>query len=254
MANGICPACGAAALEAWRSAPAAEAGLGPVALQRCSRCGTAVTASPAPADTDLHETGAYQAGVPAAVARGSPVLRAFDRQRLRLLRGPCLPAPRCSTLARAADGSSPLRGPPGITRRASSPLPGGSTAPWRPMASRCCARGSRTRRSRRPRRTPSASGTSSSTSTTPAARWTSVARWLRPGGALLVGVPNLASLAGACRRGALVSPRPPAASHALHPGRPAERCCARTGSTSSPSTTCWPSTTRSACGSRSSAG
>lgn len=77
-----CPACGGR-LAAWRSAPAAEEGLGPVALARCVQCGTAATLAPAPADA--HEAGDYAPGPPRGSGLAAPVLGAFDRRRLALL-------------------------------------------------------------------------------------------------------------------------------------------------------------------------
>ena len=78
-----CPACGAR-LAPWRHAPAADAGAPAVALARCPACGTGVTLDPAPAD--VHEAGDYAPGVPRGARLAAPVLRAFDRQRLGLLR------------------------------------------------------------------------------------------------------------------------------------------------------------------------
>ena len=53
-------------------------------LLRCDSCGTAVTAGEAPAA--LHQSGAYQPGAPRLARVVAPVLRAFDRRRLVLLR------------------------------------------------------------------------------------------------------------------------------------------------------------------------
>jgi SAM-dependent methyltransferase len=81
-----CPACGGE-LHGWRAAPAAEPGLGDVALRRCARCGTAVTDAPAgDGGDDLHETGAYRPGPPRGARLAAPLLRAFDAQRLGFLR------------------------------------------------------------------------------------------------------------------------------------------------------------------------
>jgi SAM-dependent methyltransferase len=80
-----CPACGGR-LVAWRSVPAAEpAGTrNPVALLRCLACGTAVTTgAPAP---DLHDSGAFRSGTPRLHRLALPLLRTFDAQRLALLR------------------------------------------------------------------------------------------------------------------------------------------------------------------------
>lgn len=86
-----CPACGALALAPWRSAPAAEPGLPLVALRRCAACGTAVT-DPAIHEPEAHETGDYRPGRPRGAGPAAPLLRAFDRRRLALLR-PGVPPP-----------------------------------------------------------------------------------------------------------------------------------------------------------------
>jgi SAM-dependent methyltransferase len=79
---GICPACGGA-LRPWITAPAAEPGIGDVPLARCESCGTAVTAAPAPVDAAaLYEAGAYNPGPPRGSGLAAPLLRAFDAQRL----------------------------------------------------------------------------------------------------------------------------------------------------------------------------
>src|SRR5215208_2882810 len=82
---GHCPACGAG-LQAWRRAPGHEPGDATTyLLLRCPLCGTAVTAGPPPAFAQAHEAGAYAPGAPRGAALAAPVLRAFDRRRLRLL-------------------------------------------------------------------------------------------------------------------------------------------------------------------------
>lgn len=79
-----CPACGGET-RPWGSAPASELGVGEVALARCGDCGTAVTVDPAPVDVDLHERGDYAAPAPRGVRLAGPMLRGFDAQRLGLL-------------------------------------------------------------------------------------------------------------------------------------------------------------------------
>jgi SAM-dependent methyltransferase len=59
-------------------------------LQRCRECGTAVTVGSAPAD--LHDQGAFRPGRPRLYRLALPALRAFDAQRLALLRA-LIPAP-----------------------------------------------------------------------------------------------------------------------------------------------------------------
>ncbi len=79
-----CPACGGP-LVPWRTVPSGDpVAPGPVELWRCGTCGTAVTATPAP-EADLHETGAYAEGAPRGSGLASPLLARFDRARLRLI-------------------------------------------------------------------------------------------------------------------------------------------------------------------------
>jgi SAM-dependent methyltransferase len=66
--------------------PGSEPALADIGYQllRCGSCGTAVTVGqPPPA---LHESGAYRPGAPRLSTVLAPVLRAFDRRRLALLR------------------------------------------------------------------------------------------------------------------------------------------------------------------------
>ena len=86
-----CPACGGP-LAAWRSVPSAELALGPARyeLHRCQRCGTAVTVGEHP--PELHDTGAYRPGAPRLAGAVAPLLRSFDRRRLRML-GALVPPP-----------------------------------------------------------------------------------------------------------------------------------------------------------------
>jgi SAM-dependent methyltransferase len=83
VAGRSCPACGGA-LEAWRTVPGSDPALpGDYELARCARCGTAVTLAPAP--PEAHEAGAYGGGRPRGAGLAAPLLRAFTRRRLALL-------------------------------------------------------------------------------------------------------------------------------------------------------------------------
>jgi SAM-dependent methyltransferase len=86
-----CPACGGE-LVSWRSVPASEPLLGSTRfkLRQCVSCGSAVTVGGALAD--LHESGAYAAGTPRLYRVVRPLLRRFDRRRLALL-APFAPPP-----------------------------------------------------------------------------------------------------------------------------------------------------------------
>lgn len=81
-----CPACGGA-LTAWRRVPSSEPALAGrrFELLRCRSCGSAVTTGTAP--PALHESGAYRPGAPRLHRLALPLLRAFDRQRLGFLSG-----------------------------------------------------------------------------------------------------------------------------------------------------------------------
>jgi SAM-dependent methyltransferase len=87
MENGACPACGGR-LQFWRSVPGSEPALADrrFELLRCVACGTAVTAGEA--DHDLHETGAYGGGAPRLSQAALPLLRRFDARRLSVLGAP----------------------------------------------------------------------------------------------------------------------------------------------------------------------
>jgi SAM-dependent methyltransferase len=79
----LCPACGGA-LVAWRTVPGSDPALpGDYALARCVRCASAVTLAPAPAQA--HEAGAYGGGAPRGSRLAAPILRTFSRRRLALL-------------------------------------------------------------------------------------------------------------------------------------------------------------------------
>jgi SAM-dependent methyltransferase len=86
-----CPACGGV-LAAWRSVRASDPALGEARfeLARCGSCGSAVTLGEPPAA--LYDVGAYRPGAPRLHGAAQPVLRLFDRQRLALVRS-LAPAP-----------------------------------------------------------------------------------------------------------------------------------------------------------------
>ena len=85
---GTCPACGSG-LVAWRRAPASEpADPGVYSLARCRECASARTEGAPPEFSAAHESGAYQHGAPRGSGLVAPVLRAFDRARLKLLGEP----------------------------------------------------------------------------------------------------------------------------------------------------------------------
>ena len=84
LGPGSCPACGGGPLVAWRTVPGSDPALpGDYDLARCPSCGSAVTLTPAPAKA--HEEGAYGGGTPRGSRVAAPLLRAFDRRRLSFL-------------------------------------------------------------------------------------------------------------------------------------------------------------------------
>jgi SAM-dependent methyltransferase len=186
-----CPACGAP-LAAWQAVGASEPSLSDrrFELWRCRACGTAVTAG-AP-EPDLHDAGAFRAGRPRLHRLALPALRALDAQRLRLLAELAQPGARVLdagagqgrfvAVARAAGfdafGIEPARR--GVERAAVIGVPVLAVD------------------------IESVSLESASLDAVtlwhvlehlqdPGAALARIAGWLRPGGGLLIGVPNLAS-------------------------------------------------------------
>lgn len=79
-----CPACGGP-LRAWRRVPDHEPDSATTwLLDRCATCGTAVTVGDAPG-AEAHEAGAYRPGAPRGSRLAAPLLARFDRRRLALL-------------------------------------------------------------------------------------------------------------------------------------------------------------------------
>jgi SAM-dependent methyltransferase len=158
-----------------------------VALWRCGACGTAVTAEAAPG-ASAHEAGAYAPGAPRGAGLAAPVLGAFDRRRLRLLgaappgrlldagagRGRFVAAARAAGWdARGIEPSARGGDPYGVgLQRASiedaDVAPGSLDAVtlWHVLEHL----------------------------DDPGAALTRIRGWLRPGGVVLVGTPNLASV------------------------------------------------------------
>jgi len=185
-----CPAC-CGPLRSWRRAPSAEPGLPPVALLRCVRCGTAVTAGPAP--PGLHDAGAYRPGAPRLSRAAAPVLAAFDRRRLAFVRAAVAPPAR---LLDAGAG----RGRFVAAARAA----GYAARGLEPSARGVAAGRDRYGVTLEPVGIEDAvvqDGTLDVVSLwhvlehveDPDAAVARIAAWLRPGGALVVGVPNLGS-------------------------------------------------------------
>lgn len=164
-----------------------------MALLRCASCATAVTGAPAPCES--HDAGQYATAVPRGAEPAAPLLRVFDRHRLALLRaagaGPPArvldagagrgrfvaaaraagyeahgvePSARGVAAARAVYGLELLRA--GIEDAAVDPGSLDAVTLWHVLEHLDDPGGALAR----------------------------VSDWLRPGGVVLVGVPNAASL------------------------------------------------------------
>ncbi len=185
-ARDACPACGGR-LEPWRSVPASEPALAATRfeLARCANCRSAVTLGDAPGE--LHETGAYRPAAPRLHRVALPLLRAFDRRRLALLR------------PLSAPGTALLDAGAGRGRFVASARAAGYDArgiePFAPASDAFVERTS----------IDAAELTAASFDAItlwhvlehldePRAALERIAIWLRPDSTLLVGVPNLASL------------------------------------------------------------
>jgi SAM-dependent methyltransferase len=161
-------------------------------LARCGSCGTAVTLAPAP--PEAHEAGAYGGGTPRGARLVAPLLRLFDRQRLAQLAdaGAVTPgrlldigAGRGRFVAQArtagwyAHGIEPSqRGIEGARAIGIELVEGGIDDAQVPAASLDAA----------------SLWHVLEHVEDPGAALARIASWLRPGGVLLVGVPNLASV------------------------------------------------------------
>ncbi len=167
--------------------PGSEPGLAQTdfELLRCVRCGTAVTSGNA--SPRLHESGAYRPGAPRLSRLAAPVLRSFDRRRLAMLR------PLLDPGARVLDAGAG-RGRFVATARAAG-LDAFGIEPW--------LRGAAPADVSRVSIEAAEIETGSLDAVTiwhvlehlddPGAALARISDWLAPRGALLVGVPNLAS-------------------------------------------------------------
>jgi SAM-dependent methyltransferase len=163
----------------------------PVALERCVSCGTAVTVTAAGAE--LHEIGAYAGGTPRLHRFVRPLLRRFDAQRLALLRGHVAPG---ATLLDVGAGRGRF-------------VVAAADAGYRASGIEPSDRGAQAARALNAdvRQTTIEAAEVAPGSLDAVTLWhvlehldepgialDRIAGWLRPGGTLLIGVPNLDSL------------------------------------------------------------
>lgn len=187
-----CPACGGR-LTFWRSVPGSEPAIQTRRwpLWRCSRCGTARTGGALPAEA--HDSGAYSPGAPRLHALAQPALELFDRQRLALLAAH-LPPPGQLLDAGAGRGRFVQ-----AARRAGYDAFG--IEPSRRGAEAARTLGAPVRRADIAGAEVDPGSLDGVTLwhvlehlANPAGDLRRIHEWLRPGGILLCGVPNLASL------------------------------------------------------------
>jgi SAM-dependent methyltransferase len=185
-----CPAC-TGVLAPWRSVPAAERGLADVPLMRCGACGTAVT--DAPPLPEAHDAGAYVSARPRGAGLALPILTAFDRRRLRILRDAVAPPATLLDVGAGRGRFVAHARAAGYDARGIEPSRRGVLAGREVYGVELEAAGIEDAQ---------VAPASIDAATLwhvlehvedPQAALRTVAGWLRPGGVLLVGVPNLAS-------------------------------------------------------------
>lgn len=165
----------------------------PVALLRCASCATAVTAAPAPREG--HDSGQYASAAPRGAAFAAPLLGIFDRHRLALLRAAGAGPP-----ARLLDAGAG-RGRFVAAARAAGYEAHGIEPSARGVAAAHAVYGLELGRAGIEEAAVEAGSLDAVTVwhvlehlDDPAAALVRVTEWLRPGGVVLVGVPNAASL------------------------------------------------------------
>lgn len=184
-----CPACAAPALRPWRLASAADAHITTrqrYRLDRCEECGTARTddATGEPGDR-LYSAGTYSAARPLLHILLEPLRRLTELDRLRFLRG--LPGDASLVEVGAGDGRFlSMLSRRGYSARGIDPNPAGDPAVEAAAADRAEVE----------------PGSLDAALlwhvlehlADPAADLSRVRRWLRPGGRIVLAVPNRASL------------------------------------------------------------
>ena len=184
----MCPACGGP-LEPWRQVAAGEpSDPRSYSLSRCSRCGTAITEGDPPG-AQLYETGIYAPGEP----RGAKAIRAAQRavggQPVRILRRAGVqPGARVLDVGAGRGRLVAALGEAGLDARGIEPSARSAAQAVAPVEQKTIEEHED-------------AGLDAVVLwhvlehlDDPAAALRRIAGWLRPGGVLLVGVPNAASL------------------------------------------------------------
>jgi SAM-dependent methyltransferase len=188
----MCPACGGE-LRRWRSVISSEPALAGQRfdLDRCTGCGTAVTVGEE--DEALYETGAYNTEAPRLYELARPMLGSFDRGRLRLVRS--LAAPPARLLDAGAGRGRFVLAAAGAGYEASGIEPSARGV------EAAAALGAPVRRASIEKAQIEPASVDVVTLwhvlehlADPGSALSAIGSWLRPGGGLLVGVPNLKSL------------------------------------------------------------
>jgi SAM-dependent methyltransferase len=206
MPDGQCPACGGP-LSPWRTVPASEPALLPAEflLVRCADCGTAVTDGPgilagnaqagaaSSGAADLYRRGAYRSGNPRLYRLVRPLLESFDRRRLAMLRGFAAPPARLLDAGAGRGRLVAAANLAGYDAFGLEPAPRGGEAAgaWSGRIQHVGIEEAQIE-----------SGSLGAVTLwhvlehleDPGRALQRIAGWLAPGGALLVGVPNLDSL------------------------------------------------------------
>lgn len=188
-----CPACGGRLEHAW-NAPAGEQGLSDFGVAICSTCGTGVTEGDFPVDAELYEKGSYAPERARGAGLAAPILRQFDRRRLQFIRAR-YPAPAKVVDAGAGRGRFvAAAAAAGYAAAGVEPAERGSIGARDMYGLELIQADIET--------APIAPGSYDVVSLwhvlehvpDPGATVEVLAKWLRPGGGLLIGVPNFGSV------------------------------------------------------------
>ena len=195
MEGSTCPACGRPSLRAWREAGPSDphlAGAGPFELRRCVDCGSAATVGDAPDRAAMYEGGTYTPARGMARRLLAPVRGLAERDRLRFVSH--LPAGSRVLEVGAGDGKlvAAMRGA-GLDARGIDSSPAACAAA-RAIGVEVINVGIDDAELAEGGEDAIVVWHALEHLDRPAEALTRIRGWLRPGGALVVAVPNLASL------------------------------------------------------------